>query len=66
MVQLGIGPMIMAVDIASQPRFLAVLVGVVVLLTVLEQAVLPLVIVLSDLGGIVLRPDSLLYGIAGL
>jgi hypothetical protein len=58
--------MIMAVDIASQPRFLAVLVGVVVLLTVLEQAVLPLVIVLSDLGGIVLRPDSLLYGIAGL
>jgi hypothetical protein len=66
MVQLGIGSMIMAVDIASQPRFLAVLVGVVVLLTVLEQAVLPLVIVLSDLGGIVLRPDSLLYGIAGL
>src|SRR5687767_11429511 len=51
--------MVVPICVARHPSFLAVLLGFVVLLPVLEQAVLTLGIVRADLRGIVSRPLGL-------
>ncbi|MFN2399899.1 MAG: hypothetical protein ABR543_14870 [Gemmatimonadaceae bacterium] len=56
----GIDGVVVACNIPGQPGLFAVLLRVVVLLAVFEQAVLTRVIVLADLGGIVSGPGRML------
>src|SRR4026208_28805 len=58
--------MIVTVDVTSQPRFLAVLVGIVMLLPILEQTTPAFLVVLPDLGRIVARCAAAFLRIARL
>jgi hypothetical protein len=66
MSEVGIGPVIVTIDVARATCFLARAFRIVVLFAVFEQSVAPGVVVGSNVCGVVLRSEASALGAAGI